>query len=353
MKKIILPVLFVISFGVAQEDLLLKDFDPVSIYNVPKTKIERAKFPVIDFHTHPYAKSREELNQWIRNMDKYGVEKSIVLTYSTGKRFDSIYNIYSQFGDRFEVWCGFDYTGYNEKGWSKKAIKELERCYKVGAKGVGELGDKGAGLFYSKPSIAAKGMHMDDERIQPLLKRCGELGMPINIHVADPYWMYLPMDKHNDGLMNAFTWKIDTSDENLLMHQELIITLENAVKQNPGTTFIACHLANCSHNLEILGKLFDKYENLYADISARYAEIAPVPRRTKAFLQKYKDRLVYGTDMGFSESMYETTFRILETSDEHFYVKEHFSYHWPLNGLDLGDETLRKLYHENGRKILK
>ncbi len=336
----------------AQEDLLLKDFQPVSIYNIPKTKIEKAKYPVVDFHSHPYAKSEEELGKWIQMMDTYGVKKSIILTYKTGKAFDSINAIYSKYGNRFEVWCGFDYTGYNEKGWSKKAVKELERCFEEGAKGVGELGDKGEGLVYSEP-IPAYGMHIDDERMQPLLKRCGELGMPISIHVADPYWMYLPMDKHNDGLMNAYTWRIDTAKENLLQHNELVTTLENAVKENPKTTFIACHLANCSHDLGIVGRLLETYPNLYADISARYSEIAPIPRHTKAFFEKHQDKLVYGTDMGLDPTVYEATFRILETNDEHFYIKEHFSYHWPLNGLNLSDETLQKLYYENAKKILK
>ena len=355
MKKIILKLLIIVilpNSGIGQEDLLLKDFEPVSIYNTPKTRIERAKYPVTDVHTHPYAKTVLEIAQWVKTMDKAGIEKSIVLTYTTGKEFDSIYKLYSKYGDRFELWCGFDYTGYREEGWSDKAIKELERCKDVGAKGVGELGDKGTGLFYSKPS-EARGMHIDDPRMQPLLKRCGELGMPVSIHVADPYWMYLPMDQHNDGLMNAHTWKIDTSQENILLHQELINTLENAVRENPNTIFIACHLANCSHDLSILGGLLDRNPNLYAEIGARYAELAPIPRHVSSFFEKYQDKLLYGTDMGMSPSMYQTTFRILESQDEHFYVRDHFSYHWPLNGLHLSDAVLKKLYQENASKIYK
>lgn len=348
---LIVSIIFGITGTRAQDSLLLKDYDPISVFNVPKTTIAKAKYPIIDFHSHPDPKTKEDIETWVRTMKEAGVEKSILLTYATGKSFDSIYDLYSQY-KVFDIWCGFDYTGYNEKGWSKKAIKELERCFAKGAKGIGELGDKGEGLFYSRPS-AAYGMHIDDERMQPLLRRCGELGMPISVHVADPYWMYLPMDEHNDGLMNAHKWKIDTTKKNILMHGELIKTLENAVKANPGTTFIACHLANCSHDLSILGNLFDSYPNLYGDFGARFAEIAPVPRRTKAFFEKYQDRLVYGTDMGSDPSMYQTTFRILESEDEHFYEKERFSYHWPLNGLGLSDETLRKIYNENGRKILK
>jgi len=196
-------------------------------------------------------------------------------------------------------------------------------------------------------------MHINDPRMQPLLKRCGELGMPVNVHVAEPIWMYEPIDNENDGLMNAEKWQIDKSKPDLLLHGELIDTLDEAVGNNPGTTFIACHYANCSYDLNILGKLFDKHKNLYADISARYAETAPTPRATGAFYKKYQDRLLYGTDMGMDASMYQTTFRILETDDEHFYKHDQFGYHWPLNGLGLDDETLRKVYSENAKKILK
>lgn len=337
--------------GFAQEDLLLKDYDPVSIYKSQKTVVEKAMFPTIDMHSHPYPKSEEEIATWVKTMDAQGIEKTILLTYQTGKAFDSIYNLYSKYEGRFELWCGFDFTGYKEKGWSKKAVKELERCFKVGARGIGELGDKGEGLLYSKPT-PAYGMHIDDERMKPLIEKCGELGMPINIHVAEPYWMYMPIDKHNDGLMNASNWRIDKTKKDLLLHQELIQTLENAVKENPKTTFIACHFANCSYDLSIVGNLLEAYPNFYADISARYAETAPVPRYTKAFYEKHQDKLLYGTDMGVDSSMYKITFRILETEDEHFYENSLFGYHWALNGLGLSETVLKKIYYENAKKII-
>lgn len=354
MKKYILALLFTCFIAlalIAQEDILLKDYNPVSIYNIPKTTVGKAKYPVIDMHSHPYASTAAEIDEWVKTMDKFGIEKTTILTKQTGKVFDSILKAYSKYPNRFEIWCGIDFTGYSEKGWSKKVVKELERCFKMGAKGVGEISDKGLGISNSKPSPKYV-MHIDDERLQPFLQRCGELGMPINVHVADPYWMYLPIDSHNDGLMNAEKWRIDQSRENILLHQQLINTLENAVRKNPGTTFIACHLANCSHDLSILSNLLEGYPNLYADISARYAETAPVPRYTKAFYEKNQDKLLYGTDMGFEASMYETTFRILETQDEHFYEKDLFSYHWPLNGFSLSDTVLKKLYSQNAKKIM-
>lgn len=333
------------------KELKLKDYRPVSIYKIPKTKIEKAKYPVIDFHAHDYPKTNEEVDQWIKTMDAAGIARSLILSYSTGKRFDSIVDKYSRYKDRFEIWCGFDYSGFDKPGWEQKAVAELIRCNKKGAKGVGELGDKGLGELYSKPT-PGYGIHIDNPRMQPLLKKCAELHMPVSIHVAEDAWMYQQADSTNDGLMNAATWQVDMNKPGILNHDQLVGTLENAVKNNPATTFIACHLANCCADLTMLGNLFDKYPNLYADIAARYGELAPIPRFVKTFIEKYNDRIVYGTDMGTSKEMYQTTFRILESADEHFYEHQRFSYHWPLHGLSLSDATLKKIYSENGMRIL-
>lgn len=360
MKKHCLPTLILLSIfqfyslvTIAQnvDNLKLKDYRPVSIYKVPQTKIERAKFPVIDFHSHDYPKSDAEVDAWVKRMDELNVSKTLILSYSTGPRFDSIVTKYARYKDRFEVWCGFDYTGHEKPGWEKHAVTELERCYRKGARGVGELGDKGLGELYSKPTPGT-GLHIDDPAMKPLLEKCAELKMPVSIHVAEDQWMYEKPDSTNDGLMNSAKWNVDQTKKGLLGHDELIKTLENAVKNNPKTTFIACHLANTNADMSMLGRLFDLYPNLYADIAARFAEFSPIPRYSKAFFEKYADRLVYGTDMGPVSDMYQTTFRILESADDHFYNHRMFSYHWPLYGLNLNDETLRKIYGENGRKIL-
>jgi len=351
----LLTLLFAVSKnGLTQrvDSLLLKNYRPQSVYKISVTKINKARFPVIDIHSHPYDGTAEEIGQWIKMMDHFGIEKTIILTQSTGAKFDSIYKVYSKFGNRFEVWCGFDYTGYNEPGWGDEGVRELERCYRVGAKGVGELGDKGLGEDFSEPT-PGYGMHIDDPRLKPLFKKCAELKLPVNIHVAESKWMYEPMDSTNDGLMNALEWRVDITKPGLLGHVALINTLENVVRENPATTFIACHLANCDYDLSILGRLLDKYPNLYADIAARYAETATIPRYMKIFCTKYQNKLLYGSDMTFDKKMYETTFRILQTKDEHFYAIDLTGYHWPLHGFGLSDVVLKKLYKTNALKILK
>ena len=333
------------------DDLLLNDYKPISIYKTPAANISKAAFPITDMHSHDYAATRQEIDEWVKTMDKLNIQKTMILSYNTGKGFDSVVEKYSHYPTRFDVWCGFDYTGHGTPGWEKHAEEELERCYKKGAKGIGELGDKGEGELYSKPT-PGYGLHIDDPQMKPLLKKCAELHMPVSIHVAEDQWMYETPDSTNDGLPNAGKWHVDMNKPNKLGHDALVISLENAVRDNPKTIFIACHLANTCSNLQQLGDLLDKYPNLYADIAARYAEISPVPKYTAAFITKYQNRLVYGTDMGFDEKMYKTTFRILESADEHFYETDMFNYHWALYGLNLPKTVLEKLYSKNAERIM-
>lgn len=331
------------------ETILLKDYRPKSIYKIPVTEIDKAKYPIIDMHSHPYAKTAQQIKEWITNMDEVGVEKTVILTMATGKEFDEIYRKYSKYPDRFEMWCGFDLSGYNKPGFGPATVKELERCQQVGARGVGEIHDKGDGLVSGKSK--APGMHPDDKRMDALWERCAELGMPISLHVADPIWMYQKMDKTNDGLMNAYQWRLDNKP-NIVSLSGMIDIFDRTLARHRRTTFIACHFANLDYDLARLGEMFERNPNLYADISARYAETAPIPRFASKFYEKYAERLVYGTDMGFEKPMYRVTFRILESLDEHFYEIEQFDYHWSLNGFGLSGETLKQVYHANAAKLL-
>lgn len=331
------------------ETILLKDYRPRSIYKIPVTQVPKAKFPIIDMHSHPYAKTPAEIDAWVKNMDEVGVEKTMILAMATGREFNGIYAKYSKHPERFEIWCGLDFSGYDKPGFEVAAVKELERCRQVGARGVGEIHDKGQGLRSGKSKTA--GMHPDDARMDALWQKCGELGMPVSLHVADPIWMYQKMDRFNDGLMNAYAWRLD-NQPGIVDLSGMVDILERTLARHRKTTFVACHFANLDYDLGRLGGVLERNPNLYADISARYAETAPIPRFAGKFYEKHADRLVYGTDMGVDKEMYRVTFRILESLDEHFYENEQFGYHWALNGFGLNDGILKAVYQENAARLL-
>jgi predicted TIM-barrel fold metal-dependent hydrolase len=281
-------------------------------------------------------------------MDQVGLQKTVILSGNTGSKFDELLARYRRYPERFEVWCGIDYKGFDQPGYGPAAVAELERCQKAGATGVGELSDKGRGLGSTSNTF---GMHIDDPRLEPVLEKCAQLHLPINIHVGEDKWMYEPMDEKNDGLMNAWQWKVPNTP-GVLQHDEVVETLGRALGKHPRTIFIACHFANCCSDLDRLGAMLDAHTNLFADMGARFAEISPIPRFVSKFFDRYQDRLLYGTDNNPDPEMYRTSFRILESSDEHFYPAYFRKYHWPMHAFALPEPILKKIYRDNALRLL-
>src|SRR5882757_1095461 len=111
------------------ETILLKDYRPRSIYKIPVTHVPNAKFPIIDMHSHAYAKTPEEISEWVRNMDEVGIEKTILLTETSGQEFTDVQRRFAAYPGRFEIWCGFDYAGFDQPGFGPQAIRALEKCH--------------------------------------------------------------------------------------------------------------------------------------------------------------------------------------------------------------------------------
>lgn len=341
--------------GDGAADLKVKDYRPVSVFKLPEHHPEKARFAVIDMHSHPYEETVEGVKAWAERARRHNIEHIVIQSYAHGEKFDRLYDLYKGVDpDLFELWCGFDLDHFGEPGFEEQAVAELVRCWEKGARGVGELGDKGLGESYclrSSTGEAVPTAHMDDPRFDALLEKCAELGMPVTIHEGDPIWMYEPIDNHNDGLMNAEHWKIDLSTPGILDLDGVVETLERCLDRHPDTKIIACHFLNYSHDYAKLSEIMDRHPNLWLDNSARHVETCVTPRATKAFYEKYQDRIFFGTDNDPSENMYKLQWRILETEDEHFYAGR--SYHWPLHGIGLSDEVLQKVYHGNAEQFFK
>jgi len=334
------------------DTLLLKNYNPKSVFNVPVSTITKAKYKVIDIHSHDYNKTDAEIQEWIKNMDACGIEKTYILNCSwIGNPFTEYVKEYAPYKDRFGFLCSFDYTNFDKPDWEKRAVEALVRCHEMGAVGVGEMGDKGMGDLYGTPT-EGKGIHVDNPRLKVLFDKCAELGMFVDIHIAEPIWMYEPVNEENDGLINGENWKVDTTRAGCLGYNQLMKTFEKALAENPKTTFVAAHYLNMSHDLPRLSALLDKYPNMYVDLCGRIAESASTPRATRAFIIKYADRILFGTDNGITQEMYHNYFRVLESNDEHFYLPE-IGYHWYYSGFNLPDKVLKKIYYQNAAKILK
>ncbi len=329
------------------DKILLKDYAPISSVVSSVTFIPRAKYLAIDVHTHVVAQSPEEVSEWVKTMNEVGIETSVVLTVATGTDFDKLVELYlTPYPGRFLLFCGMDTTNIDKPDYPTRAVAELVRCYKKGARGVGEWTDKGLGYTADSTLAPRKRLHPDEERLDPFWEKCAELKMPVNIHIADHPSSWSPPDIYQERTPDFQHFNQYGRDG--LSYEELLTVRNRMLAKHPKTTFIACHLANEGNDLGRLGKLLDMYPNLYLDISGRDYEIGRTPRAALKFFTKYTSRILFGTDMGRETSMYQAWWRLLESEDE-FMIGRMW---WRYYGLALPAPVLKALYYGNARRIL-
>ncbi len=328
------------------DEILLKDYAPRSLVVAQETFIAKAKYPVIDSHVHVLAKTPEEIEEWVRTKDEVGIAKSVVLTGATGERFEELAALYAQYSDRFILFCGIDKTGIGQPDYTDRAVAELVRCHEMGARGVGEVSDKGYGITGDEGLSPEERLHPDDIRLDAFWEKCGELRIPVNLHVADHPSCWTPLDVYQERSPDY--QHFNKFDKNVPSHEELIAKRNRTLDKHPDTIFVACHLGNQGHDLNWLSGDMDRYPNLYLDTSARDYELGRTPRASYRFLNKYKDRVVFGTDQGRLKSMYQMHWRLYQSADEYFVGRVGWRYY----GLELPDATLSALYKNTARQVL-
>jgi predicted TIM-barrel fold metal-dependent hydrolase len=330
------------------DEILIKDYAPRSSVITDETFIPRAKYPAIDSHVHVEAKTPEELREWVDTMDEVGIEKSVILTGVNGEEFNALAALYTDnYPDRFVLFCGIDKTGIDRPDYSERAVTELERCCQKGARGVGEISDKGYGITGDAALAQEKRLHPDDVRLDEVWQKCAELKMPVSLHVADHPSCWTPLDVYQERSPDY--QHFNKYGKNVSSHQQLITIRNLTLSKHPDTIFVACHLGNQGHDLPGLSRDMDQYPNLYVDTSARDYELGRTPRAASKFLQKYRDRVVFGTDQGRKDGMYRMHWRLLESADEYMVGRVGWRYY----GLALKESTLEAIYRNTASQILE
>lgn len=330
------------------DSVLLKDYQPDSSLVVPITTVTKARFPVIDAHTHSgmsHIRTAADVDAWVRTMDDVGVEYTVVFTGAHGDEFAKKVALFKPHRNRFQLWCDLDTENIDDPGYPQRVAAGVERCYQMGARGIGEITDKGSGIQKAKVSKSER-MHFDDPRLDLAWEACRRLNMPVNMHIADHPSAWQPLGPHQERTPDFQTFNLYGKD--VSSYEELLASRDRLLVRHPKTLFIACHLSNQGNNLASLSKTLDRFPNLYLDISARDYEVGRQPRNAAAFLAKYKDRVLFGTDMERDAEMYRGWWRLLETADEFMPGR----IWWPYYGLDLPDTVLEALYRNNAKRLL-
>ena len=352
--------------GQEGRQLLLKNFQPQSQLRLPRTQIARAKFPVVDVHVHPRLRFRHDprmLANFVQVMDAQNVALCVSLDGRLGEQLDEHLEYLKPFADRFLVFANVDWRGdgkpdepatwdCHRPGFARRTAERLADAKQRGAVGLKIF--KRFGLDYKNPDGSLMAIH--DHRWDPIWVACGELGLPVIMHSADPVAFFQPVDARNERweeLNRHPNWSF--YGDQFPRHDALLAARNQVIERHPRTTFIGAHMANYPENLAKVGEWLDRYPNLVVEISSRIAELGRQPYTARKFFLRYQDRIMFGTDGPRPAARLRPHWRFFETRDENFrYAENPFPPQglWNIHGLGLPDEVLRKLYHENAERVI-
>jgi predicted TIM-barrel fold metal-dependent hydrolase len=246
----------------------------------------------------------------------------------------------------------FDPFQFNNSDFSAAAIRDLDRDFASGAiavkiwKNIGmELKDKDGHYVFA-----------DDPRFEPIYQDIQKHNRTLIAHQAEPDEAWQPFNPK--GLDSSYykenpIWYMYPKPD-APKKKEILDARDRLLAKNPKLRVVGAHLGSMEEDLEGLGERFERYPNFAVDTAARVVHFAVKPSdKVRAFILKYQDRIVYGTDLEVAKDE-NVQDAIKEWVDQYardwryFATRDKFEYDGhQTQGLGLPPAVLRKLYHAN------
>ena len=321
-----------------QPSALIAEIDPASTER-------RAAFKIINAHEH--VQSFSNIPLLFKVMEDCQIDKMILLGTSKytfylnpkygfieyDKNNEEIINISKKYPDKFIALGTIDPRDEDK-------LEKLKKFIAAGAKGVKLY--NGHGYFYDNLFH----LPLDDSGMMEIYQYCEAEGIPILYHI------------NSDRFLDQ---------------------MERILQAFPNLVIVAPHFILTSRNLILLSRLLDTYPNLYTDISfghpdfqvAGFKRISYNAVAFREFMQKYRNRINFGTDIvitsyraksrSYIDDVILSYFDMLEkeefTLPDSIYkmmskkAREQTDSKTVYRGLNLDDETLRMIYYDNAQRI--
>lgn len=325
------------------------DYRPRSTVVATPTLVPRAKFPVVDVHTHGTSSYVNNPDK-IKEMDALNLRVLIDLSGGTDparikEKVDAINA--SPYKDRFRVFANVDWEGAGGPGWEQKALADLRAAVKNGAIGLKVYKELG---LRNKKADGTR-LAVDDPALDPVWALAGELNIPVIIHTAEPQEFFSPPDFKNERWLelNVFPNR-QSPPSRYPTFEQLMKERDHMFSKHPKTRFIGAHFNWYGNDLGRAARQLDTQKNVYLEVAAVLYEFGRQPYAAARFFTKYQDRVMFGKDT-YAPSEYPYYWRVLETHDEYFDYYRPYHAFWKLYGMGLSDTVLKKLYYQNALKV--
>lgn len=254
----------------------------------------KTRYRVINVHRHCILVTEAAIRAELEVLDRVGISAVSILDSSgpDGNLSDWI-KLRQKYPGKLIVFMKPSFARVKEPTFFTDLVLELERAARMGVQGVKIWKDLGMSLRDGDGKL----LKADDPRLDPFWARCGELGLPVLIHAADPreYWYPLTYNSLHFGLRTEKDQHYHNPD--MPRWEELIRQRDHILKKHPRTQFIGAHMGSMCLDLKQLGESFDRYPNFFVDCAARLRVLGRLnPPAVREFFSKYQDRILFGSD---------------------------------------------------------
>ncbi|MHB1152211.1 MAG: amidohydrolase family protein [Eubacteriales bacterium] len=330
--------------------ILVNEFRPVSRLEVPNEPLLRAKFPVIDMHSHLLRTA--DSTMVLDRMNRFNIRMIVDMDGFWDERMDfQLEHYVNRYPDRFSIFCRVDMLRVDAPDFAGYVRHRLADCAAKGAAGIKV--SKSLGLKLK--SRDGRYLKPDDDRLRIVWEEAAKHDFPVTIHIGDPPCFF---DRVIDGKHERYEELAEHPDwaygsRPCPRFNELMEAQENLLYHNPDTRFVIAHIGSHAENLKEVSRQLETYPNMYVDTAERISELGRQPYTARDFLIRWQDRVIYGTDLIPNETNVSGYYRFFETKDEYFPYNswdEHHQGRWNIYGVYLPDEVLRKIYYKNALK---
>ncbi len=194
----------------------------------------------------------------------------------------------------------FSVDGFPSAAWLQAARASVETAYAHGAAGIKVWKNIGMTL----QDAPGHYVMIDDPRLEPLFALIEARHLVLLNHQAEPLNCWLPPEKMT--VRSDLEYFKEHPQYYMYQHPEMpshdtiLAARDRMLSRHPHLRVDAVHLASLEWDVDRVADFLERFPDARVDVAARMVHLkyqaAQDPGRVRAFLVRYQDRVLYGSD---------------------------------------------------------